>query len=109
MAAADGFRVETVASAVEAFQRAEKRRPAAIIAEWKMTGYDGTELLFLIRSHRQLRDLPFIVLALKSPWYEPLSYLEALPWKADAYVLLPCERYMLVREVRALIAAPPKR
>jgi CheY-like chemotaxis protein len=100
----DGFQVDAASSAVEAFRRAEKQRPAAIVAQWKMSGYDGTELLFMIRTHAELQDLPFVLLAPKSPWYAPLSYLKALPWQADAYVLLPCDACEVVREVRALVA-----
>lgn len=71
-----------------------------------MSGFDGTELLFMIRTHAELIDVPFILLAIKNSWYDPLTYLKALPWQADAYVLMPCARYELVREVLAVAEKP---
>ena len=79
-------------------------KPDLLIVDWKMPGYDGTELLCLLRGDPRLVDLPVILLGQRSPLYDTARYLEALPWRAQAYVYKPFSLLELLPVVQTLLA-----
>lgn len=94
----EGFDVKVSSGVVDALHlmgwgplgsHANKWRPDLLIADWKMPSYDGTELLYLLRSDPVSADLPVILMGHRSPLYDSAAYLEALPWRAEAYIFKP--------------------
>ncbi len=58
-----GFSVETAASGTEAIEKALARRPDIIVLDIEMPGKDGYATLMELRSHKELKDLPVIILS----------------------------------------------
>jgi DNA-binding response OmpR family regulator len=109
---AQGYVVKAVAEAAEAlrlvgwFRSVTGTRgwdPDLLITDWKMPGYDGTELLYLLRSNPDVAHLPVIMLGSRSPLYDTNRYLQALPWQAQAYVHKPFSFPELLLTVEALL------
>jgi DNA-binding response OmpR family regulator len=76
--------------------------PDAIICQWKMTGYDGLELLYLTRYELALTDTVFVLRVNRNPLYHALPFLEGLNLRADLYVENPYQITEIVRGVIGL-------
>ena len=74
---------------------AQKRRPALVLSDIVMPEMDGYELTRQLKAHRELRDIPVILVTTMS---EPEDVILGLECGADNFVIKPFdERYMLSR------------
>jgi CheY-like chemotaxis protein len=80
-------------------------RPDAVVTDWKMASYDGLELLYLMRTAPELKEIPVVLIAATLPLYDTEAYLKSLPWQPDAYVFTPCTLPELVRTIETLLSA----
>lgn len=112
---AEGFDVKVSSGVVDALHlmgwgplggHKQSWTPDLLIADWKMPGYDGMELLYLLRSNPCSAELPVILMGHRSPLYDPAAYLEALPWRAQAYVFKPFTMRDLLPLVSAIFEQP---
>lgn len=112
---AEGFDVKVSSGVVDALHlmgwgplgsHRNNWRPDLLIADWKMPGYDGTELLFMQRNNSCSADLPVILMGHRSPLYDSAAYLEALPWRPQAYVFKPFTMRDLLPLVSAIFDEP---
>jgi len=90
-----GHEVEIAANGKIALEAAQKRRPALVLSDIVMPEMDGYELTRQLKAHRELRDIPVILVTTMS---EPEDVILGLECGADNFVIKPFdERYMLSR------------
>jgi len=90
-----GHEVDIAANGKIALEMAQKRRPALVLSDILMPEMDGYELTRQLKAHRELRDIPVILVTTMS---EPEDVILGLECGADNFVIKPFdERYMLSR------------
>ncbi|HEX3974283.1 MAG TPA: ATP-binding protein [Stellaceae bacterium] len=93
-----GYEVETAADGKAALDAARRQRPSLVISDVMMPRLDGLGLLAAIRSDRQLRKLPVILLSARAG---EDARIEGLDAGADDYVSKPFSARELLARVRA--------
>jgi two-component system response regulator ChvI len=94
----EGFRVETYADGLEAFQRFERTLPDLAILDILMPRLDGLELCRRLRARSE--HLPILILSSKD---EELDRVLGLELGADDYLCKPFALRELIARVRALL------
>jgi two-component system response regulator ChvI len=94
---ADGHKVKTYAEGASALADITAQNPDLVVADIKMPGMDGMELL---RRIRQTSDLPFIFLTSKD---EEIDEVLGLTMGADDYVKKPFSQRLLLERVKAVL------
>lgn len=94
----EGFRVETYADGLEAFQRFERTLPDLVILDILMPRLDGLELCRRLRARSE--HLPILILSSKD---EELDRVLGLELGADDYLCKPFALRELIARVRALL------
>lgn len=98
---ARGYDVDAAASAEDALEIMESRRPDVIVADILMPGIDGWALLERVRTRPRLRDVPFVFLTTEA---EVPKRLRGLALGADDYVTKPFDAEELVARVDRIVA-----
>src|SRR5690349_12107713 len=62
-----GYSVEEASEGNSALRKAEQNRPALVLTDIQMPGMNGIELVHSIRSHKELRDVPILVMTAFDP------------------------------------------
>ncbi len=88
----EGYAVATVESGYEALQFIARRKPAIMIADYRMPGMDGMELLKKVR-----HASPETRIILLTAFGDCPMYLKALDLGADDLLLKPCKNEDLLR------------
>jgi DNA-binding response OmpR family regulator len=99
----EGFQVDAVASAEEAFSILEKSdRPgySVFIVDWMLPGQSGIELIKWTRERWPGRELSLLMLTARA---ETKDIIEGLEAGADDFVTKPFDMAVLIARVRAAI------
>ncbi|MEW5702407.1 MAG: response regulator [Candidatus Zixiibacteriota bacterium] len=96
-----GYNVQSVATAETALERIAQHRPDAVIADYKLPGMSGEDLLQTIKSTRP--DLPVILITGYAP---SLSGKEFADGAADAFLMKPF-RIDRIGDILKSLEAPP--
>jgi two-component system, OmpR family, phosphate regulon response regulator PhoB len=104
---AEGFRVVAVQKGDEAELAVAEEAPDLIILDWMLPGISGLELCRRLRSRRQARAIPIIMLTARG---EEGDRIRGLTTGADDYVVKPFSVPELMARVKALLRrASPER
>jgi len=97
---AQGFRVSTASTALEARRVVESDPPDLIISDLQLEETDGLHLIEQLRA--LLPTKPVILLT--GVLFEPQVVEETLKWKVSSYVSKTAPLQVLVQEIRRLLA-----
>ncbi len=97
---AEGFAVDVVARGDEAEVAIAERRPDLLVLDWMLPGISGLELCRRLRSGRNTREIPIIMLTARA---EESDRIRGLSTGADDYVVKPFSLPELMARVRAIL------
>jgi CheY-like chemotaxis protein len=92
-----GARVVTASSVVDAVRSLETLQPSVVLADLRMPGFDGFNLIERIRADRRLARLPVVAVTALG---EHSDFLRTMAHGFDAHVTKPIEEDVLVSVVR---------
>jgi len=98
--AAAGHPVRSVDDAAEALRLARSRPPALVVADWRMPGMSGPDLIRGIREDPSLRTVPTVLLTARA---DPASRIAGVKAGADAFIGKPFDPEELTSTVRNLL------
>jgi PAS domain S-box-containing protein len=102
----EGFAVEVVADAEQAFERLLASVFDLVLSDIVMPGISGFDLCRQVKTHPQTNDVPVILLTTLN---DPLDILKGIESGADNYITKPFEPAILVRRIRDLFAKRQRR
>jgi len=94
----NGFRVAAAADGMRAVALTKRLRPAVVVLDIQMPRLDGIAALKRIRRHRELRDVPVLVLTS----YDHLE-TDALAAGATSVCVKPCAPDKFLEQIRKLL------
>jgi CheY-like chemotaxis protein len=94
-----GYPVEEAAEGSSALRKAEQNRPALVLTDIQMPGMNGIDLVHSIRSHKELRDIPILVMTA----FDPSLCAEALAKGANDTIQKPIQLTSLFQKIAALL------
>ena len=94
------FRTIVAASATQALLLAEEEAPDLILLDWMLPEMSGIEVCRTLRRHRELGDVPIIMLTARGEEEDKVKGLET---GADDYLIKPYYPSELVARVRAIL------
>lgn len=94
-----GFRFKAFAEASPFLEFLKKNKPDLIILDWMLPDADGLELCRFLKSEKETKDIPIIMLTAKSEEFDRVLGLEM---GADDYVVKPFSVRELVARVKAI-------
>ncbi len=97
---AEGFDVRTVADGDEVETMVDERRPELILLDWMLPGLSGLEVCRRIRSKKDTRDIPIIMLTARG---EETERVRGLATGADDYVVKPFSVPELIARVHSVL------
>lgn len=95
-----GFLVKSAYNGEQALDMIYEKKPAVLIADWMMPKMSGIELCRILRSNKDTKLLPIIMLSARS---EEADKSLGLDTGADDYISKPFSPMELVSRVKALI------
>ena len=95
---AEGFRVARAETGDEALLLVEEEAPDLILLDWMLPGVTGIEICRRLKSRRETRAVPIIMLSARSEEFDRVRGLET---GADDYVVKPFSVVELMARVRA--------
>jgi two-component system phosphate regulon response regulator PhoB len=95
-----GWEIASAADAAGAWASIAQRRPDLVLLDWMLPDQSGLRLLGRIRSDRDFKDIPVIMLTAKSMEEDKIAGLET---GADDYVTKPFSPRELLARSRALL------
>ena len=96
----NGFLVKSAYNGEQALDMIYEKKPAVLIADWMMPKMSGIELCRMLRSNKDTKSLPIIMLSARS---EEADKSLGLDTGADDYISKPFSPMELVSRVKALI------
>ena len=96
----NGFLVKSAYNGVQALDMIYEKKPNVLIADWMMPKMSGIELCKILRSNKDTKLLPIIMLSARS---EEADKSLGLDTGADDYISKPFSPMELVSRVKALI------
>jgi len=84
----------------EAFKNIKKNKPTIVISDVLMPGIDGYELCRKIKSDRQLRNIPVILLTQLS---DPKDIIRGLECEADHFITKPYNEDFLLSHIQYVL------
>ena len=96
----NGFLVKTAYNGEQALDMIYEKKPPVLIADWMMPKMSGIELCRILRSNKDTKLLPIIMLSARS---EEADKSLGLDTGADDYISKPFSPMELVSRVKALI------
>ena len=96
----NGFLVKTACNGEEALDMIYKKQPNVLIVDWMMPKMSGIELCKILRSNKDTKLLPIIILSARN---EETDKSLGLDTGADDYISKPFSPMELVSRVKALI------
>jgi two-component system, OmpR family, phosphate regulon response regulator PhoB len=97
---AEGFAVDDCARGDEADIRLREETPDLLVLDWMLPGLSGIELCRRLRSRKETRTLPIIMLTARG---EETERVRGLSTGADDYVVKPFSVPELLARVKALL------
>ena len=102
----DGYEVVTAKNGLEAYDRALERTPHLILLDLMMPGLDGREVTRRLRTEKETRNVPIMIV---TAFAEESQALDALEAGADAYMKKPFSpRDLLARTASLLLERRPR-
>jgi len=95
-----GFDVETARNGRDGLEAIRRRRPQLVVLDWMLPDLPGTEVCRQVRSDRELRDLPILLLTAKA---EEVDRVVGFELGADDYVVKPFSPRELALRVQAIL------
>ena len=96
----NGFLVKSAYNGEQALDMIYEKKPTVLIADWMMSKMSGIELCRILRSNKDTKLLPIIMLSARS---EEADKSLGLDTGADDYISKPFSPMELVSRVKALI------
>lgn len=96
----DGYDVAVVTNGNKAIAEIESQNPSVILMDWMLPKISGLELVKLIRSKPDIKDIPIIMLTAKGEEEDKIKGLSA---GADDYVTKPFSIPELLARVKAQV------
>ena len=96
----EGFNVEVVSTAAEAYQRLSNHTPDLLILDLMLPDQDGLEILKFLRFRKELTRIPVIVVSARG---EELDRVLGFELGADDYVVKPFSPRELVLRAKAIL------
>ena len=96
----NGFLVKSAYNGEQALDMIYEKKPTVLIADWMMPKMSGIELCRILRSNKDTKSLPIIMLSARS---EEADKSLGLDTGADDYISKPFSPMELVSRVKALI------
>lgn len=97
---AGGFSISTATDGIVGLQKARSERPALIILDLMLPGISGLELCRMMKSERETRDIPILMLTAKA---EEMDRVLGLEFGADDYVTKPFSPREVVLRIQAIL------
>ena len=97
---AGNFNISTAPDGVIGLQKARDEKPAFIILDLMLPGISGLELCKILKSERQTRDIPILMLTAKA---EEIDRIVGLEFGADDYVTKPFSPREVILRVQAIL------
>jgi two-component system chemotaxis response regulator CheY len=91
--------IEEAEEGRSALEKLRTRDFNLVIADWNMPGMDGLELLKAIRSDRELKDLPFLMITAEA---KKNNILEAVRAGVTNYIVKPFTEDLLSKKLREI-------
>jgi len=101
----NGFNVITAEDGETAFELIVERRPDIIILDWMMPNDSGISVCRRVRSSKELKSLPIIILSARG---EDIDASHGLTSGADDYITKPFSPIELIARVKSLIRRTKK-
>lgn len=95
-----GYRVSTAGNGREAMDLLANHQPNLVISDILMPEADGYEVCRFVRQHRDLQNVPVILLTALS---DPVDVMRALECGADNFLMKPFEENQLLERVRLFL------
>ncbi len=102
----EGYDVAVVTNGSKAIAEIESRNPSVILMDWMLLEISGLELVKLIRSKPDIKDIPIIMLTAKGEEEDKIKGLSA---GADDYVTKPFSIPELLARVKAQVRRAPEK
>lgn len=102
----DGYDVAVVTNGNKAIAEIESQNPSVILMDWMLPEISGLELVKLIRSKPDIKDIPIIMLTAKGEEEDKIKGLSA---GADDYVTKPFSIPELLARVKAQVRRAPEK
>ena len=99
----NGYNVRRGKNGQEALSLVRDRKPTLVISDVEMPVMDGYELCRAIKSDKNLRDIPVVLLSTLS---DPEDIINGLRVGADNYVTKPYEISFLLARIDSLLSTP---
>ncbi|MFQ3361414.1 MAG: two-component system phosphate regulon response regulator PhoB [Alphaproteobacteria bacterium] len=96
----EGFTTLTALNGEDAFELIQENKPDIIIIDWMMPGLSGISLTRKIRSNKDIKNIPIIILSARG---EDIDTSHGLNAGADDYMAKPFSPLELMARVRSLI------
>ncbi len=96
----EGYTVKQFLNSVEALEEVKKEKPDLILLDIMLPDIDGLEFCKIIRTDRNLSDIPIIMLTAKSTEIDKIVGLEL---GADDYITKPFSFKELIARIRAVL------
>jgi DNA-binding response OmpR family regulator len=98
-----GYDVRVAENGAVALEEIRRQRPSLVISDIEMPKMNGYELCSAVKSDRELKTIPFILLSTLS---EPQDIIKGLHCGADNYVTKPYDPNYLISRVESLLGTP---
>lgn len=99
-----GFEVEGATGGKEGLEAARRNPPDLVLLDLMMPGYDGWEVLRILRASDDLKEIPVIVVTAKAQEIDKVLALHIA--RANDYITKPFGPKELVASVERLLAVP---
>ena len=101
----NGFDVITAEDGETAFELIVERRPDIIILDWMMPNDSGISICRRVRSSKELKSLPIIILSARG---EDIDASHGLLSGADDYIIKPFSPIELIARIKSLLRRTTK-
>ena len=96
----NGVKTTVSENGQEALSTLRVSRPTLVLSDIRMPGMDGYELCAAIRSDKEMRDLPVVLLTSLS---SPTDIIRALECGADNFITKPCNEDQLFSIINGIV------
>lgn len=102
----EGYDVAVITNGNKVIAEIETQRPSVVLMDWMLPEISGLELVKLVRSKPDIKDIPIIMLTAKG---EEEDKIKGLSSGADDYVTKPFSIPELLARVKAQIRRAPEK
>src|SRR3954470_6261160 len=97
---AGGFNISTATDGIVGLQKARDEKPAFVILDLMLPGISGLELCKILKSERETRDIPILMLTARA---EEIDRVVGLEFGADDYVTKPFSPREVILRIKAIL------